>query len=174
MGLLQGNSINVYHFARDTKQHFYGQTEKKNNLFFLGPPSTGKTMIMDSLANMHFNVTRLTGLTPQSSFNYSSLVHTNACFMDECKLTDNQFEQWKLLAARTPMPTDVKYKAKQMITNCILYTASNYPICMYLTTAEANDAVETRTITYYFHKHTNHFKINPFIWEALWIVYTHE
>lgn len=126
-------------------------------------------MIMDR--SMHFNLTRLTGLTPQSSFNFASLIHTIACFMDECKLTDNQFEQWKLLAARQPMSTHVKYKTRQDITNCILYTASNYPICMYVNTAEANEAVETRTITYYFSKPTHHFKLNPFIWEAFWEVY---
>lgn len=169
--LLDKNAINIYHFAERTKKHFYGQTEKKNNLFFLGPPSTGKTMLMNSLVNMHYNITRLTGLTPNSSFNFASLIHTNACFMDECKLTDNQFEQWKLLAARQPMSTDVKYKNRQDIKDCILYTASNFPICTYVTVTEANDAVETRTISFYFTQPTTYFKINPFIWEAFWNIY---
>lgn len=45
--------------------------------------------------------------------------------MEECKRTDNQFEQWKLLVARRPMSTDVKFK------NSTLYT-----INAYLTVAE--------------------------------------
>lgn len=170
--LLENNGINVYKFAKLTRHHFYGLTEKRNNLFFLGPPSSGKTMIMESLVNMHYNFTRLTGLTPTSSFNFASLIHTNACFMDECKLTDNQFEQWKLLAARQPMSTDVKYKTRQDIKNCILYTASNYPICAYVSTTDAKEAVETRTITFYFTGPTKYFKLNPFIWETFWKIYS--
>lgn len=100
-------------------------TKKKNNLFFHGPPSTSKTMVMESLVNMHYNFERLTGLPPGSSFNFASLLHTNTCFMDECKLTENQFEQWKLLAAGQPMCTDNKCKNRHNITNCVLYTASN-------------------------------------------------
>lgn len=166
--LLEENLINKTEFAINTRNHFYGKTKKKNNLFFKGPPSTGKTMIMESLVKMHFNYARLTGLTPNSAFNFASILHTNACFMDECKLTDNQFEQWKLLAARQPMSTDVKYKSRHDITNCILYTASNYPIDTYVTVGEARDAIETRTITYMFTCPTRHFKINPFIWEEFW------
>lgn len=83
--------------------------------------------------------------------------------MDECKLTDNQFEQWKLLAAGQPMSTDVKYKNRHDITNCVLYTASNYPITAYLTTADTQEAVRTRTIQYNFHKNTHYFK-----WEEFW------
>ncbi|KPJ17523.1 hypothetical protein RR48_01857 [Papilio machaon] len=171
VNLLENNGIHPYQFAKLTKEHFYGQTEKRNNLFFLGPPSSGKTMIMESLVNMHYNFTRLTGLAPTSSFNFASLIHTNACFMDECKLTDNQFEQWKLLAARQPMSTDVKYKTRQDVKNCILYTASNYPICTYITTSDAKEAVDTRTITFYFSCPTKYFKLNPFIWEGFWSIY---
>lgn len=124
-------------FATITKGHYFALTKKKNNLFFMGPPSTGKTMIMESLVLMHYNYERLTGLTPNSPFNFSSLVNTNACFMDECKLTENQFEQWKLLASGQPMATDVKYKIRTPLTNCRLYTASNYNIDMYVNMPEA-------------------------------------
>lgn len=169
--LLEENLINIPKFALDTRNHFYGKTKKKNNLFFRGPPSTGKTMIMESLVEMHYNYSRLTGLTPNSAFNFASLIHTNACFMDECKLTDNQFEQWKLLAGKQPMSTDVKYKNRHNITNCILYTASNYPIDTYISVGEAREAIETRTITFMFTAPTEHFKLNPFIWTEFWKKY---
>lgn len=161
-------------FAYMTKRHFYGKTRKKNNLFFRGPPSTGKTMIMESLVQMHFNFERLTGLSPSSSFNFQSLLHSNAVFMDECKLTENQFEQWKLLAARTPMATDVKYKSRHSITNCKLYTASNYPIELYVSVPEAKEAIDTRTIEFVFNdkiSHSDYFFVTALAWEKFWQKY---
>lgn len=49
--ILNMNGINRNRFATITKRHFFGQTKKKNNLFFIGSPSTGKTMIMESLSS---------------------------------------------------------------------------------------------------------------------------
>lgn len=170
--LLQENNINPFEFAQYTRWHFHKMTQKKNNLFFKGPPSTGKTMVMESLVEMQFNYERLTGLTPNSPFNFSALVHKNACFMDECKLTDNQFEQWKLLAGGQPMSTDIKYKSRHDIKDCVLYTASNYPITMYTSVMEADEAVNTRTIQFNFYKHLpERFKLNAFIWEHFWKEY---
>lgn len=128
-------------------------------------------MIMESLVAMHYNYCRLTGLQPTSPFNFASLLDTNAVFMDECKLTDNQFEQWKLLAARQPMSTDVKYKNRHDVNNCILYSASNYPIGVYLSVTSADSAIQARTITFNFHQATEYFTLNPFIWEAFWEKY---
>lgn len=163
------NDIDYRGFAKITHDHFYGLTKKKNNLFFIGPPSTGKTMIMESLVELHFNYERLTGLTPGSSFNFSSLIHSNACFMDECRLTDNQFEQWKLLAARQPMCTDIKYKNRTSVTDCILYTASNYPIEMYVQAPDAKAAIEARTNQYHFRYITeDYYKMTAFAWEQFW------
>ncbi|VVD00239.1 unnamed protein product [Leptidea sinapis] len=99
---------------------------KEKQLVLLRPTEYWETMAMESLVEMHYNYTRLTGLTPSSSFKFCSLIHTNACFM-ECKLTDNQFEQWKLQAAGQPMSIDLKYKSRHDVANCVLYTAGNYP-----------------------------------------------
>lgn len=167
------NDINHYNFARDTRRHFYGLTGKRNNLFFYGPPSTGKTLVMKSLIEMHYNYCILTGLQPTSPFNFSNTYMRNACFMDECKLTDNQFEQWKLLAGRQPMNTDMKYKNQHIVTNCILYTASNYEIGAYIQ-LNCTEAIQERTIQYNFVKKTYPYKLNPFIWEAFWAKYAHK
>lgn len=129
-----------------------GKTVKRNSLFFFGIPSTRKTMIMSSLIECQFNFCRLTGLTPNSSFNFRNLLHSNACFMDECKLTENQFEQWKLLASGMPVSTDVKYKDRCDIKKCILYTCSNYPIEMFCKVPNAKEAINERTITIHFRK----------------------
>lgn len=162
------NNIDERRFATLTKRHFFGQT-KKINLFFIGQPSTGKTMIMESLIQMHYNYERLTGLTAGSSFNFCSLVHANACFMDECKLTENQFKQWKLLAAGQPMATDVKYKNRTAVTNCRLYTASNYPIELYVNVPDAKQAIETRTYTFRFDHPTDEYtNISAYSWEEFW------
>lgn len=167
--ILSMNGIEDRRFATLTKRHFYGQTKKKNNLFFIGQPSTGKTMIMESLVQMHYNFERLTGLTPGSSFNFCSLVHSNACFMDECKLTENQFEQWKLLAAGQPMATDIKYKNRTAVENCRLYTASNYPIELYVAVPEAYQAIKTRTYTFRFDYPLEEYTpFSAFTWEKYW------
>lgn len=71
--LLTLNCINIKKFAQITKDHLFQKTKKKNNLIFYGPPSTGKTMIMSSLVSTHYNYERLTGLTPGSSLDFSSL-----------------------------------------------------------------------------------------------------
>lgn len=167
--ILESNDIDVENFARQTFNHLIRNCGKRNNLFFYGPPSTGKTMIMESLVNLHFNFTRLTGLTPNSSFNFASLLNTNACFMDECKVTDNQFEQWKLLAAGSPMCTDVKYKERHNIENCVLYTSANHNIGTYIQAPEAHKAIETRTIQFNFVKSLNNYTpFSAFVWEKLW------
>lgn len=170
--ILEANDIDVENFARNTFNHLIQNCGKRNNLFFYGPPSTGKTMIMESLVNLHFNFARLTGLTPNSSFNFASLLNTNACFMDECKLTDNQFEQWKLLAAGSPMCTDVKYKERHNIENCVLYTSANHAIGTYIQSAEAHKAIDTRTIQYNFIKNVSKYTpFSAFVWEKLWSGY---
>lgn len=119
-------------------------------------------MIMNSLVECHFNYCRLTGLTPNSSFNFSGLLHCNACLMDECKLTENQFEQWKMLASKVPMSTDVKYKDRCDIQNCILYTCSNYPIEMYCKVPMAKQAID------FVWRLTGFANIPPHIWEKMW------
>lgn len=170
--IITRNKIDLIDFFKNTYKHFNGASKKKNNLFFLGPPSTGKTMIMTSLVECHFNYCRLTGLISNSSFNFSGLLHTNACLMDECKLTDNQFEQWKLLASGLPMSTDVKYKDRCDVMNVILYTCSNYPIEMYCNVPLAQDAVKSRTIKYELkEKCPWYIKISPHVWESCWADY---
>ncbi|VVC91305.1 unnamed protein product [Leptidea sinapis] len=47
-----------YALQRDPTANDFGTSQKKNNLFFYGPPSTGKTMVMESLVEMHYNYTR--------------------------------------------------------------------------------------------------------------------
>lgn len=174
MEIIRQNDIDVQEFATNTYMHLSRQTGKKNNLFFMGPPSTGKTMIMESLVAIHYNFARLTGLTPGSSFNFASLTNVNACFMDECKLTDNQFEQWKLLAAGSPMCTDVKYKERHNIENCVLYTCANHSIATYVQVPEAYKAIDTRTIQYNFTKQINEYTTTSvFVWERLWEMYGH-
>lgn len=170
--LLRDNEIDAKKFATDTKNHYYRLTGKKNNLFFFGPPDCGKTAVAESLADCHYNTARLTGLNSSSTFNFASLIHVNAVFMDECKMTVNQFEQWKLLAGGSPMSTDVKHRDKQDVEHCVLYTSSNYPIEMYVDAPDARKAVETRTIQYNFNKHLpEKFMLNTFTWEALWSKY---
>lgn len=167
--ILKMNKISEEEFFRQTFAHFTQMSKKKNNLFFYGPPSTGKTMIMNSLVECHFNFSRLTGLISNSSFNFSGLIHTNACFMDECKLTDNQFEQWKLLASGLPMSTDVKYKDRCDVKGVVLYTCSNYPIEMYCNVPMANEAVNSRTIKFELKQKCPWFiKIAPHSWEKCW------
>lgn len=167
--LLANNNIDRERFLRNTYGHFIKRGGKRNNLFFIGPPSTGKTMIMNSLVFCHYNFCRLTGLIANSSFNFSGLLHTNACLMDECKLTDNQFEQWKMLASGMDMSTDVKYKDRCDVKNCVLYTCSNYPIEMYCNVPMAAEAVMSRTITYELVKKCDmFFNLSPQCWETMW------
>lgn len=118
--ILVNTGINLKNFAERTFEHLQGKSGKRNYLFFYGPPTTGKTVIMNSLVECQLNFCRLTGLTPNSSYHFSGLLHSNACFMDECKLTENQFEQWKLLASGMSMSTDVKYKDICDVNKCII------------------------------------------------------
>ncbi|CAH2088625.1 unnamed protein product [Euphydryas editha] len=78
-----------------------------------------------------YDTTNEMRLQPTSPYNFSSAFNRNAIFMDECKLTDNQFEQWKLIAGRQPMNTDMTYKSQHIVKDCIMYTASNQEIGTY-------------------------------------------
>lgn len=167
--LIEENDIDWDEFCRVTHDHFHRRMGKRNNLFFIGPPSSGKTMIMESLVECHYNFGRLTGLTSSSSFNFSSLLNMNACLMDECKLTDNQFEQWKLLAAGSPMATDVKYKERHDVKNCVLYTCANFEIGMYVDVPEKDRAIDSRTTTFRFRKIIDYkIYLNPYVWDSMW------
>jgi hypothetical protein len=50
----------------------------------------------------------------------------------------------------------------RIIIIIIIYTASNYPICGNVNVTNANEAVDTRTITFYLSPPTKYFKLNPF------------
>lgn len=166
--ILAANNIKEV-FAHATYTHFTNKSKKKNNLCFFGPVSTGKTMIMTSLVDAQFNYCRLTGLTPDSSLNFSGLFHCNACLMDESKIKENQFEQWKLLASGMPMSTDVKYKDRCDVQRCTLYTCSNYPIAMYCKVPMAKQALDKRTITFVFKiRFPQYTSILPHTWEDMW------
>lgn len=92
--------------------------------------------------------------------------------MDECRMTDNQFEQWKLLAAGQPMCTDVKYKERHNVENCVLYTSANHKIGTYLQVSEAEKAIDTRTIQFDFWKPVEQYiTLSAFTWERLWKEY---
>jgi len=167
---LSNNNIDHKDFSTTTHAHFHQKTGKRNNLFFYGPPSTGKSMIMESLLTCHYNYTRLTGLVDYSPFNFSSLIHSNACFMDEIKVTDSHFEQWKLIAAGLPCSTDVKYHEKSDITNCVLYTCSNYEISSHCRVPECESAIETRTHTFKITAPCEEFFcVSPQAWEMFWL-----
>lgn len=166
------NNIGVNHFANVTYKHFHKMTGKKNNLFFYGPPSTGKSMIMESLVACHYNFTRLTGLVDNSPFNFSSLIHANACFMDEIKLTESHFEQWKLIAGGLPCSTDVKYHEKSDIVNCTMYTSSNYEIGAYCKVQDCSSAIQERTFTFNIYSVCKEFfQPSPHVWEMFWEKY---
>jgi hypothetical protein len=83
-------------------------------------------------------------------------------------MTANQFEQWKLLAGGSPMSTDVKYKDKQFVEDCVLYTASNYPIEMYIDVPHASETVRARTTQFDFYASTDYIPLTPFVIEAHW------
>lgn len=166
---LECNNIDKEMFAIITFKHFMKETGKKNNLFFKGPPSTGKSMIMQSLVSCHYNFTNLTGLIESSPFNFASLIYSNACFMDEIKVTDNHFEQWKLIASGQSCTTDVKYQEKCDISNCVLYTASNYDINMFCTVPHSKEAIEERTFTFEIQfPCKTHFTLSPNVWQIFW------
>lgn len=74
-------------------------------------------MIMQSLVVCHFNSTRLTGLFDNSPFSLSSLIYSNAGFMDEIKLTENHSEQRKLIVGEFQCSTDVKDHEKSDAVN---------------------------------------------------------
>lgn len=73
-------------------------------------------MMMEFLMVCHFNFTGLIGLIDNFPFNLSLLTHSNACFMNEIKLTENHFEQWKLIG-EFPCSTDVKDHEKSDAVN---------------------------------------------------------
>lgn len=166
---LKLNSIDEKEFAHVTYNHFMQKSGKKNNLFLKGPPSTGKSMVIESLISCHFNFTRLTGVNETSSFNFASLIHANACLMDEIKVTNHLFETWKLLAAGQTFTSDVKYHEKCEVSNCVLYTASNYEIDLFCTVPSARDAIDARTHTFDISQPCNeYFNIAPHSWEMFW------
>lgn len=73
------------------------------------------------------------------------------------------------------MCTNIKYKNRHDIENCVLYTASNYPINTYLQVYEAEQAITTRTHEFKFHfVPADYFLITLWTWEKLCATYTYE
>lgn len=92
--------------------------------------------------------------------------------MDEIKVTDNHFEQWKLIAGGQPCSTDVKYQDKCDISDCVMYTASNYDIDLFCSVPHAKEAIEERTHLFEItHPCKEYFFLAPQTWELFWNIW---
>lgn len=101
---------------------------KKNSMFILGPPNSGKTFFLETLSCFYMNPGHVKNFVRGSAFPLQDAVNRRILIWNEPSIVPSQFDSVKMLTAGDPMPCDVKYQSGAVITRTPLFFTSNAQI----------------------------------------------
>lgn len=150
--ILQANRIPIWPFLKDMLGILQGTMGKRNCIYLWGQPSTGKTQIIQPLAQK----IKLYGSHNQNNdnFPFTDCADKMLIWCDEIQVTARMIETWKLLTCGQRCRVDVKHKESAAITRTpIICTSNNSPWMVMegnVNTWKHEPALRTRIIEHTF------------------------
>lgn len=150
---------------------------KINTVLALGPPNSGKTLVMESLAKSVVYYANCQSFNGKSSFEFQDMLNSRCALINEPKITDLTIETLKNIFEGASTGIDVKYKSAQLLSRTPCFVASNMVLTAYLVAnRELQDrALKARSVVYNF----NQFealadckkKLHPLMWLDMYHLY---
>lgn len=141
--------IHVQTFIQSLKMVLNCEHHKINTLRFVGPPSSGKTLLVSTIAkvfNAHFCT--LTGC--KGDFYYEGMLNKNLIVIEEIFCIPQQADDFKQILCGSALSVNKKFTDKQVLTRTPIMVTSNHNNFGrgFLTTKDEN-ALATRCVTFY-------------------------
>lgn len=143
---------------------------KKNSMFILGRPNSGKTFFIDMVAGFYLNIGNVKNVVRGQNFPFNDCVNRRLLIWNEPSIMPSGFDSVKMLAGGDPCPTAVKYQGDATITRTPLIFTSNRQIFNKEPVWTSRIAFEEwspcsilKTITGYPHPKTYIYLVNKYV-----------
>lgn len=143
------------------------QHQKKNTLFFFGPPNCGKTLLALSMVRSTKFWANIQNF--ESNFFLQDGIGKRAILMNEPRIDDKKFETIKNVFEGCDVSIDVKHLKSQVLKRVPVIVTSNLKIAYYTKASDFNETtLASRTFRYNFQtcEELKFFTgtINPHVW----------
>lgn len=118
--------------------------KKRNSMFILGPPNSGKSWFFDMITSFYLNVGYVGNFNKYCAFPLNDCIDRRVLMWNEPNIESSAYDTVKMLAGGDPCPANVKYQSGCTITRTPLFFTSNSRLF------DENDAVWSSRI--YFEK----------------------
>ena len=98
---------------------------KKNSMFIVGKPNSGKTWFIDMVAAFHLNIGNVKNVVRGQNFPFNDCINRRMLIWNEPSIMPSGFDSVKMLAGGDPCPTSIKYQGDGTITRTPLIFTSN-------------------------------------------------
>lgn len=150
--LLAKNNIEIKDFIRDIKDWLNCVHPKKNVFTLIGPPNTGKTIIVGALQHL-FVSKRLNNIDVTSDFVFGNLINCNLIVIEEPFFPPILLEDFKNLAGGQTMTVNSKYLPAQQLNRTPIIVSSNFPTyCRGHAARVSEEAIQARSYIYHINK----------------------
>lgn len=165
--IVNHNRWNMEEFMDHVYMILNKQHQKKNTLFFFGPPNCGKTLLGLSLVRSTKFWANIQNF--ESNFFLQDGIGKRSILMNEPRIDDKKFETIKNVFEGCDVSIDVKHLKSQVLKRVPVIVTSNLKIAYYTKAAEFNEnTLTSRTFRYNFQT-CNELQyytgtINPHVW----------
>lgn len=98
---------------------------KKNSMFILGDPNSGKSFFFDMVCAFHLNVGHVKNFNKNTSFPLNDCVNKRILLWNEPNIETAAFDTVKMLLGGDPLPADVKFESNNVISRTPVILTSN-------------------------------------------------
>ena len=101
---------------------------KRNSMFIMGKPNSGKTWFFDMVSGFYLNIGNVKNVVRGQNFPFNDCVNRRILIWNEPSICPSGFDSVKMLAGGDPCPAAVKYQGDSTITRTPLFFTSNKDI----------------------------------------------
>ncbi|KAF0310251.1 Non-capsid protein NS-1 [Amphibalanus amphitrite] len=149
--LFEANNIEIAEFLAWAEVIGDQKLQKTNTLLLYGPTTTGKTLIMSSLLQLH-QPTSLSAMNNASPFYLAQLLNANIAAMEELTISEVNKDDFKKLLGIESMHISVKYEtAPELLGRVPVFASTNNVLGGFLPATD-RCAIQSRTKTFNLHR----------------------
>lgn len=120
-----GSKAKVCEFLKQLYIVLERKGEKRNSIFILGPPNSGKSFFFDAVAAFFLNVGHVGNFCKNSGFPLNDCYNRRILIWNEPQIDDISFDMVKMLAGGDPCNAKIKYQNDACIQKTPLIFLSN-------------------------------------------------
>lgn len=174
--IMEFNKIDPSTFVNDCFKVMEKILPKKNSIIILGPPNSGKTLVMSSLCKSAIFFSSCQNFTGNSSFEFQEMISSRCALINEPMITDKTIETMKNVLEGNPTNVDKKYHSAQLLPRTPCFITTNASLCYYTSNRAINkEAIIARCFSYNFNTFPElkdcEAQLHPLMWLSLYDKY---